>query len=97
MNVFKNDVLNLQKIDRMERQIKLIWDFRGHDALKTAEHQEIHLKEFILIEQLPISITGFQKISEFHAIAFIVVNDELMRKLRDVLKPHRGELYSEIV
>lgn len=97
MNVFKNDVLNLQKIDKMERQIKLIWDFRGPDALKTAEHQEIHLKEFILIERLPISITGFEKINEFHAIAFMVVNDELMRKLRDILKPHRGELYSEIV
>lgn len=97
MNVFKNDVLNLQKIDKMERQIKLIWDFRGPDALKTAEHQELHLKEFILIEQLSVSITGFEKINEFHAIAFMVVNDELMRKLRDVLKPHRGELYSEIV
>ena len=44
---------------RMERQIKLIWDFRGADALKTAEHQEIHLKEFIQIEQLPIAITGY--------------------------------------
>ncbi len=95
--LIEKDVLNLQKIDGMERQIKLIWDFRGIDALKTAEHQEIHLKEFILIEQLPISITGFEKINDFHAIAFIVVNDDLMRKLRDVLKPHRGELYSEIV
>ena len=80
---------------RMERQIKLIWDFRGADALKTAEHQEIHLKEFIQIEQLPIAITGFEPKGEFHAIAFIVVNDELMRKLRDVLKPHRGEIYTE--
>lgn len=95
--LIEKDVLNLQKIDGMERQIKLIWDFRGIDALKTAEHQEIHLKEFILIEQLPINITGFEKINDFHAIAFIVVNDDLMRKLRDVLKPHRGELYSEIV
>jgi len=81
----------------MERQIKLIWDFRGSDALKTAEHQEIHLKEFIQIEKLPIEITGFEQINEFHSIAFMVVNDELMRKLRDVLKPHRGTLYSEIV
>lgn len=95
--MFKNDVLNLQKIDKMERQIKLIWDFRGPDALKTAEHQELHLKQFIVAEQLPVSVTGFEKINEFHAVAFMVVNDELMRKLRDVLKPHRGELYSEIV
>lgn len=81
----------------MERQIKLIWDFRGPDALKTAEHQEIHLKEFIQIEGLPITITGFEKINEFHSIAFMVVNDDLMRKLRDVLKPHRGELYADVV
>ncbi len=80
----------------MERQIKLIWDFRGPDALKTAEHQEIHLKEFIQIERLPIEITGFEAINEMHAIAFIVVNDEMMIKLRDVLKPHRGELFSSM-
>ena len=29
------------------RQIKLIWDFRGQAAAKTAEHHEIHLKEFL--------------------------------------------------
>ena len=28
------------------RKLKLIWDFRGPDALKTAEHHEIHLKEY---------------------------------------------------
>ena len=26
------------------RKIKLIWDFRGEAAAKTAEHQDIHLK-----------------------------------------------------
>jgi len=81
----------------MERQIKLIWDFRGPDALKTAEHQEIHLKEFIQNELLPIKTTGFEAINEMHAIAFIVVNNDLMIRLRDVLRPHRGELYSATV
>lgn len=77
----------------MTRQIKLIWDFRGPASAKTAEHHEIHLKEFIAIEQLPISITGFEVKNEMHAIAFIVVNDEQMIPMRDALKPHRGELY----
>ena len=77
----------------MARQIKLIWDFRGPASAKTAEHHEIHLKEFITIEQLPISITGFEVKNEMHAIAFIVVNDEQMIPIRDALKPHRGELY----
>jgi len=79
----------------MERQIKLIWDFKGEGALKTAEHHEIHLKEYIVMEKLPISITGFSALSEMHAIAFMVVNDEQMIALRYILKPHRGELYED--
>lgn len=79
----------------MERQIKLIWDFKGEAALRTAEHHEIHLKEYIVMEKLPILITGFSALSEMHAIAFMVVNDEQMIALRDVLKPHRGELYED--
>ena len=77
----------------MSRQIKLIWDFRGPVSAKTAEHHEIHLKEYILIEQLPITITGFEILNEMYAIAFMVVTDEHMIQVRDALKPHRGELY----
>ena len=77
------------------RQIKLIWDFRGEAAAKTAEHHEIHLKEYIIIEKLPINITGFEIKNDFHAIAFMVVTDENMIQVRDALKPHRGEVYSE--
>jgi len=78
----------------MSRKIKLIWDFRGPAAAKTAEHHEIHLKEYIAIEKLPLNITGFQIINDMHAIAFIVVTDENMIAVRDGLKPHRGEVYS---
>lgn len=77
----------------MSRQIKLIWDFRGPASAKTAEHHEVHLKEFIALEKLPITITGFEIKNEMYAIAFIVVTDEYMTQLRDTLKPHRGELY----
>jgi len=77
----------------MERQIKLIWDFRGISASKTADHHLIHLKEFIAIEKQDIKITGTEVINEMHSIAFIVVNDIQMRALRDILKPHRGELF----
>ena len=74
------------------RKIKLIWDFRGQAAAKTAEHHEIHLKEFISIEKLALNITGFKMITEMHAIAFMVVTDEHMIAVRDALKPHRGEV-----
>ncbi len=76
------------------RQIKLIWDFRGETSAKTAEHHEIHLKEYISIEKLPLNITGFEIKNEMYAIAFMVVTDENMISVRDALKPHRGEIYS---
>lgn len=78
----------------MSRKIKLIWDFRGEAATKTAEHHEIHLKEYIAIEQFPVNITGFEIKNELYAIAFMVVTDENMIQVRDALKPHRGEIYS---
>lgn len=79
----------------MTRQIKMIWDFRGQAAAKTAEHHEIHLKEYIAIEKLPLNITGFETYSNMHSIAFMVVTDEHMKQVRDTLKPHRAEIYDE--
>ena len=78
----------------MERQIKLIWDFRGPAAYKTAEHHEIHLKDFIKTEGLDLlNITGTEQISEMHSLAFWVVTESDMLKFRDILKPHRATLY----
>jgi len=78
----------------MSRKIKLIWDFRGPASSKTAEHHEIHLKQYIAIEKLLLNITGFQVLNDMHSIAFMVVTDENMIGVRDALKPHRGEIYS---
>lgn len=75
------------------RKIKLIWDFRGQAAAKTAEHHEIHLKEFLEMEKHPLKITGFEIINEMYAIAFLVVEEKDMITFRDALKPHRGEVY----
>ena len=76
------------------KNIKLIWDFRGPDAAKIAEHHEIHLKEYIVLEQIPLNITGYEIKNEFYAIAFMVVTKENMITVRDALKPHRGEIYT---
>lgn len=78
----------------MSRKIKLIWDFRGPASAKTAEHHEVHLKEYIVIEKLEPNITGFEIIDEMYAFAFMVVTEENMILVRDALKPHRGEVYS---
>jgi hypothetical protein len=85
--------LYTRNLNTMSRKIKLIWDFRGPASAKTAEHHEIHLKEFIAIEKLPLNITGFTILNDMHAIAFMVVTDDNMIIVRDALKPHRGELY----
>ena len=77
------------------RKLKLIWDFRGPNASKTAQHHEIHLKEYIKLEQLNITITGYKDLSEIHTIAFLVVNENDMKPIRDTLKPHRGQVYTE--
>ena len=75
-------------------KIKLIWDFRGPDASKIAEHHEVHLKEFIQIEKITLNITGFTVLNEVYAIAYMVVEKSEMIPVRDALKPHRGEIYT---
>ena len=75
------------------RKLKLIWDFRGPDASKIAEHHEIHLKEYIQLEKLSIPITGFEVLNDLHSIAYLVVNEIDMKPIRDALKPHRGQVY----
>ncbi|WP_053978377.1 hypothetical protein [Mangrovimonas xylaniphaga] len=75
------------------RKLKLIWDFRGPAALKTAQHHEIHLKEYIRMQNLNIEITGVETLSDMHSIAFLVVDESQMKPIRDALKPHRGQVY----
>lgn len=77
------------------RKLKLIWDFRGPDALKIAEHHEKHLKEFISIEKLRLNISGFESINEMQALAYMIVYETDMKFVRDALKPHRGQIYTE--
>lgn len=79
----------------MNRKIKLIWDFRGPAAAKTAEHHEKHLKEYIALEELDLNITGFEQVNEMYSYAFMVTEEANMIVLRDALKPHRGEVYEE--
>ncbi|TSE06065.1 MULTISPECIES: hypothetical protein [Aquimarina] len=79
----------------MERKLKLIWDFRGSTASKTAQHHEIHLKEYISLEKISLNITGCQELNDMHSIAYMVVTDSEMKTVRDALKPHRGQLYEE--
>lgn len=78
------------------RKIKLIWDFRGPEASSVARHHQVHLKEYIAAEKMPsLSITGHQDLSSMHSLAFMVVDESQMSRIRDALRPHRGEIYDE--
>ena len=75
------------------RKLKLIWDFRGPDAFKIAEHHEKHLKGYIAFEKTNLNITGFEQLNDLHSIAYMVVTEDEMKPIRDALKPHRGQVY----
>ncbi|MEO1010875.1 MAG: hypothetical protein AAFX53_06180 [Bacteroidota bacterium] len=80
----------------MERKIKLIWDFRGPAAEKTAEHHAIHLDHYCTKEGLNPELCGSRNLDQGYSIAYMVVPESRMPVVRDTLKPHRGEVYEEI-
>lgn len=82
-------------IHEPERKLKLIWDFRGPEGKHTARHHAHHLKEFRDKESLRLDIIGHEQLSEMHHIAYMIVYETEMPEVRDALKPHRGQLYSE--
>lgn len=82
-------------IHEPERKLKLIWDFRGPDGDRTAKHHALHLKEFRDNRSLKLDIIGQEQLSEMHHLAYMVVFESEMPEVRDALKPHRGQLYSE--
>ena len=85
---------NLLPNNPMSR-VKMIWDFRGPNAQKIAEHHKIHLDEFVEKENLKDIITGTEEISEMHHTAIMIVYPIDVDTLRSMLKPHRGQRYIE--
>ena len=71
---------------------KLVWSFSGEVALKTAEHHLIHLKEYSHRDKVDVIEFGIEEQTEFIAIAFMIVNKDLVNDLRQSLKPHKGFL-----
>lgn len=81
------------KTPLLDRKVKLLWDFRGPAAQKTAEHYVAHLKEYVFNEELKYDIVEYKQISDMHSIVFLVVAEFEMPQVKNDLKPHRGELY----
>ena len=76
----------------MTRKIKLIWDFRGHNSLKIAEHHCIHLKEYAQMEKLHFYEIETTIVSDMYTMAFIIIDEKDMDVSREALKPHRGQV-----
>ncbi|MAR99211.1 MAG: hypothetical protein CMD21_00610 [Flavobacteriales bacterium] len=76
----------------MENKIRLVWDFRGADALKTAEHQLTHLVEFMIKENISCLDKSLEQISELQSICWIIIKESDLDFVKKRLKPDRGFL-----
>jgi hypothetical protein len=79
-------------MENKNRKVRLIWDFRGPDALETAKHHTIHLKEFAEIEKLPYYEVDFQQQNSHLAMAFIIIDENNLQVYKNSLKPDRGTI-----
>lgn len=76
----------------MDRKIKLIWDFRSVEAQQIAINHSQDIRNFTLKNKIQSYTLGTEKLSEYHSISFIVVDESNMIILRDTLKPQRAEV-----
>jgi hypothetical protein len=76
----------------LERKTKLLWNFRGPDALETPKHHSVHSKEFATIENFSFQEVDIKELNTMLYAAFITINESDMKTYRGALKPHRGEL-----
>lgn len=74
----------------MNRKIKIIWDFYGDKAEKTALHHEIHLGEFMAKHELEKLDSGVSSAADFHFFAYLTIHEKDVKIIRDALKPHRA-------
>ncbi len=74
----------------MSRKIKVIWDFYGDKAEKTAEHHVIHLREFMEKHQLDLLDSGVASAADFHFMAYLTINEKDVITVRDAVKPQRA-------
>lgn len=76
----------------MNRKIKLIWDFRNEEALQIAKNHNQDIEDYATVKKLLFYDSGTSKISTYHSISFLVVDESDMIIFRDALKPHRAEV-----
>ncbi len=73
--------------------VKAFWDFRGPAAKRTAEHFEIHLKEFAEREGFSIE-SGLIEHNEFLFSIYWKMPKGVALQIKNTLKPNRFERVS---
>lgn len=72
------------------KRIKLLWDFRGPDALETAKHHCKHLEEFAAIEKITVHEINHQEQNPMLVSAYLIIEESDLNLVKNALKPHKG-------
>ncbi|EDP96002.1 hypothetical protein KAOT1_07533 [Kordia algicida OT-1] len=88
--VFEEDNYFCKNLFKMAK-VKLIWDFRGPAAKRTAEHHCIHLNDFTKMENIESESIKVEEFSEMHVCATMIIHENDVPFMREKLKPHRGQ------
>jgi hypothetical protein len=72
-----------------EADKKLLWDFFGPHAERTASHFSTHLSEFLAKHQLSSLVTGRESAGEGHQAVYCLAAGETFEAIRKSLRPNR--------
>ena len=75
-------------------QLKIIWEFRGGDALETANHHKVHLEDYFRTKKVTHFGIGVEEVSNAYAVAFVIIDRALLQEIKNDLKPHRAFLHA---
>jgi len=72
-------------------RVKLIWEFRGGDAVEIAKHHAKHLEEFADQKSISGSESGVETGSKYFSIAFLIVDEKDSEEVINILRPHKKQ------
>ena len=74
--------------------VTMLWDFFGPAKMETAEHHKRHLEEFSDVKSLaPERVAVFH--GEEKSTVSMVLTWSVVQELRPILKPHRGQIWTQ--
>ena len=76
----------------MKKKIKMVWNFTGIDAFKIANHHIIHVREYMVSNDITMFDEGTVEVNDYAANSFIVIDSTNLEKVKNDLKPHQGFL-----